>query len=57
MKINTAILIPCFNEEKTIKKVVFDFKRNVPRSKIYVYDNNSTDKTYLIAKKAGRNCS
>ena len=53
MKINTAILVPCFNEEKTIKKVISDFKKNVPKAKIYVYDNNSTDKTYLIAKKAG----
>lgn len=48
-----AILIPCYNEEKTIKAVVSDFKKNVPEAKIYVYDNNSTDKTAEIAKKAG----
>ena len=40
-----AILIPCYNEEKTIEKVVDDFKKHVDGAKIYVYDNNSTDKT------------
>ena len=48
-----AVLIPCYNEEKTIKKVVEDFKRELPEAKIYVYDNNSNDKTAEIAKKAG----
>lgn len=48
-----AVLIPCYNEEKTIKKVVEDFKRELPEAKIYVYDNNSTDKTAEIAKEAG----
>ena len=48
-----AILIPCYNEEKTIKKVVKDFKEALPRSDIYVYDNNSTDKTAQTAEKAG----
>ena len=48
-----AVLIPCYNEEKTIGKVVSDFKRELPESTIYVYDNNSTDKTYKIAKDAG----
>ena len=48
-----AILIPCFNEEKTIEKVVLDFKAAVKNADIYVYDNNSTDKTTEIAKKAG----
>lgn len=48
-----AVLIPCYNEEKTIKKVVKDFKRELPEAKVYVYDNNSKDKTAEIAKKAG----
>ena len=48
-----AVLIPCYNESKTIKKVVEDFKRDLPESTIYVYDNNSTDGTDEIAKKAG----
>lgn len=49
----TAILIPCYNESKTIEKVVTDFKRVLPHADIYVYDNNSTDGTDEIAKKAG----
>lgn len=48
-----AVLIPCYNEEKTIKKVVEDFKRDLPEATIYVYDNNSTDGTAEIAKEAG----
>lgn len=48
-----AILIPCYNEAKTIEKVVEDYKKALPEAKIYVYDNNSTDKTDIIAKKAG----
>lgn len=48
-----AVLIPCYNEELTIEKVVKDFKRELPQADIYVYDNNSKDKTAEIAKKAG----
>lgn len=48
-----AVLIPCYNEEKTVKKVVNDFKTVLPEATIYVYDNNSTDKTAQIAKEAG----
>lgn len=48
-----AVLIPCYNEAKTIEKVVKDFKIELPEATIYVYDNNSTDDTALIAKKAG----
>ena len=48
-----AILIPCYNEAKTIKKVVTDFKKILPEATIYVYDNNSSDDTASIAKKAG----
>ena len=49
----TAILIPCYNEEMTIEKVILDFKRTMPHADIYVYDNNSTDNSYEIAKNAG----
>ena len=48
-----AVLIPCYNEEKTIEKVVTDTRRELPEAVIYVYDNNSTDKTAEIARKAG----
>jgi glycosyltransferase involved in cell wall biosynthesis len=48
-----AVLIPCYNESKTIEKVVTDFKRVLPDASIYVYDNNSSDHTDEIAKKAG----
>lgn len=49
----TAVLIPCYNEELTIEKVVLDFKKALPNADIYVYDNNSTDNSYEIAKNAG----
>ncbi|MBR2558264.1 MAG: glycosyltransferase [Methanobrevibacter sp.] len=49
----TAVLIPCYNEAPTIGKVVCDFKRALPHAEIYVYDNNSTDGSAEIAKKAG----
>lgn len=48
-----AILLPCYNESKTIKKVVEDFKRVLPEAVIYVYDNNSSDGTAEIAREAG----
>lgn len=48
-----AVLIPCYNEGGTIKKVIEDFKRSVPEAVIYVYDNNSSDNTAEIAKEAG----
>lgn len=48
-----AVLIPCYNESKTIEKVVKDYKKVLPNADIYVYDNNSTDGTDKIAKKAG----
>ena len=51
-----AVLIPCYNEELTIEKVIKDFKRELPYADIYVYDNNSKDKTAEIAKKRGCNC-
>ena len=48
-----AVLIPCYNEEKTIEKVVGDFKKQLPEAAIYVYDNNSSDNTAELAEKAG----
>ncbi len=48
-----AVLIPCYNEGKTIRKVVEDWRREIPEAKVYVYDNNSTDDTVKIAKEAG----
>ncbi len=48
-----AVLIPCYNESVTIKKVVEDYKAALPEADIYVYDNNSTDKTDEIARAAG----
>lgn len=48
-----AVLIPCYNEEKTIEKVVTDAKAALPDAVIYVYNNNSTDRTAQIAERAG----
>ena len=48
-----AVLIPCYNESKTIRKVVTDFKKVLPEAVVYVYDNNSTDHTDEIAREAG----
>jgi len=52
-KISIAVIIPCFNEAQTIDSVVKKFRKFLPESKIYVYDNNSTDGTARIAKKSG----
>lgn len=48
-----AILIPCYNEELTISKVIKDFKKILPDADVYVYDNNSKDRTSEIALKSG----
>lgn len=48
-----AVLIPCYNESVTVEKVITDYKKAIPEADIYVYDNNSTDNTAYIAKKAG----
>ncbi len=48
-----AVLIPCYNESKTIAKVVADYHAALPEADIYVYDNNSTDHTDDIARQAG----
>ena len=49
----TAIIVPCYNESKTIGKVVTDFKKFMPNADVYVYDNNSTDGTDEIARNVG----
>ncbi len=48
-----AVLIPCYNEEKTIAKVIEDTRRSLPEAVIYVYDNNSTDRTGALAREHG----
>ena len=48
-----AVLIPCYNEAKTVQKVVSDFLRVLPDCRVYVYDNNSTDGTARLAAEAG----
>ena len=48
-----AVLIPCYNEEQTIAKVVRDVRNALPEAVVYVYDNNSTDRTVELAKAAG----
>jgi glycosyltransferase involved in cell wall biosynthesis len=52
-KIEIAVLLPCYNEEAAIEKVVSDFRLACPAARIYVYDNNSTDMTSLRAREAG----
>ena len=53
MNPRVAILIPCYNEELTIGQVVRDFRQQLPEADIYVFDNNSTDRTVEIARDAG----
>lgn len=53
MKAKIVVLIPCYNEARTIDKVIHDYKVALPEAVIYVYDNNSTDGTADIARKAG----
>lgn len=53
MKDHIAVLIPCYNESRTIEKVVRDFRRVLPEAVVYVYDNNSSDGTGDIAARAG----
>jgi len=50
---SVAVLIPCYNEARTIGKVVSDFRRVLPEATVYVYDNNSGDETAKIAREAG----
>src|SRR5258708_5509845 len=53
MKPRVAVLVPCYNEGNTIARVVDDFKKQLPDSTIYVFDNNSTDSTSASAAAAG----
>jgi len=50
---HVAVLVPCYNEERAIAKVVADFRAALPDADIYVYDNNSTDGTIAAARAAG----
>lgn len=52
-QLEVAVLVPCYNEEHAISKVVADFLAALPAATVYVYDNNSTDGTVAAAKKAG----
>lgn len=51
--LNVAVILPCYNEESAIATVVSDFKKALPGAKIYVYDNNSADRTSAVAASAG----
>src|SRR5438874_4562690 len=48
-----AVLVPCFNEEATVATVVHDFRKALPGCEIFVYDNNSSDRTIAMAREAG----
>jgi glycosyltransferase involved in cell wall biosynthesis len=48
-----AVLVPCFNEQAAVATVVADFRKALPAAKIYVYDNNSSDRTAAVAREAG----
>ena len=48
-----AVLVPCFNEETAVATVVGDFRKALPSAQIYVYDNNSSDRTAAVAREAG----
>ena len=52
-RLQVAVLVPCFNEERAIAKVVADFRAALPEAAVYVYDNNSTDRTVEAARAAG----
>jgi glycosyltransferase involved in cell wall biosynthesis len=51
--VRIAVLVPCYNEEATIGKVVHDFRAALPTAEVYVYDNNSKDRTLEVARDAG----
>src|SRR5260370_31071071 len=48
-----AVLVPCYNEEAAVGTVVADFRKALPAAKIFVYDNNSKDRTIAVAREAG----
>ena len=51
--VKIAVLIPCYNEEVTVAKVVRGVKRKLPQAEVYVFDNSSTDRTAQRASEAG----
>jgi hypothetical protein len=51
--LSVAVLIPCYNEELAVAKVVADFRASLPAAAVHVYDNNSSDRTFLVALEAG----
>src|SRR5215218_10194709 len=51
--LRVAVLVPCFNEAAAVATVIADFRKALPAADIYVYDNNSTDKTVEVARAAG----
>jgi glycosyltransferase involved in cell wall biosynthesis len=48
-----AVLVPCYNEEAAVATVIADFRKALPTATIYVYDNNSKDRTVAVAREAG----
>ena len=52
-RLRVAVLLPCFNEEAAIASVVADFRKALPQARIFVYDNNSSDRTIEVAREAG----
>ena len=52
-ELRIAVLVPCYNEEAAIATVVADFRKALPAATIYVYDNNSKDRTIAVARAAG----
>ncbi|MDD2458685.1 MAG: glycosyltransferase family 2 protein [Eubacteriales bacterium] len=50
-----AVLIPCYNEEQTVAQVIYDYRAALPEASIYVYDNNSSDRTAEIVRELGQN--
>ena len=48
-----AVLVPCFNEEAAVATVIADFRKSLPSAEIFVYDNNSSDRTMAVAREAG----
>ena len=52
-RLRVAVLVPCFNEEAAVATVIADFRKYLPSAEIFVYDNNSTDRTVAVAREAG----
>ena len=52
-ELRIAVLVPCYNEERAIASVIADFQAALPQSTVYVYDNNSADRTVEVARAAG----